>query len=387
MLEINTINTEELIALRHKLHAIAEVSGQEKKTAEKISSFLESTNPDQIITEIGGAGILARYQGKKEGPTIMIRCELDALPISEENDFDYVSKNEGTGHKCGHDGHMAIACGLAQLIGNTKIERGQVLLLFQPAEETGEGAQRILNSKKFEEFSPDYVFALHNLPGYGKHQVVIKEGTFAAASIGLIIKLKGQTSHAAHPEEGKSPALAMAHLVQDLSALTQFYVPLDEAAKATVIHARLGERAFGTSPGHAEVMATLRTYEDETLENLKHKAKRIAEGIADIFELELETEWVESFSVTQNDQKAVEVVRESAKNSNFNLLEKDTPFSWSEDFGHFTKEFKGAMFGLGAGRDQPALHASNYDFPDDIIETGIKMFAGIINQLVFDTSK
>lgn len=387
MLHIDSINIKELINLRHELHAIAEVSGQEKKTAEKISSFLESTNPDQIITEIGGAGILARYQGKKEGPTIMIRCELDALPISEENDFDYVSKNEGTGHKCGHDGHMAIACGLAQLIGNTKIERGQVLLLFQPAEETGEGAQRILNSKKFEEFSPDYVFALHNLPGYKKHQIVVKEGTFAAASVGLIIRLKGQTSHAAHPEEGRSPALAMSHLVQDLSALTQFYVPLDEAAKATVIHARLGERAFGTSPGHAEVMATLRTYEDETLENLKHKAKRIAEGIADIFELELETEWVESFSVTQNDQKAVEVVRESAKNSNFNLLEKDTPFSWSEDFGHFTKEFKGAMFGLGAGRDQPALHASNYDFPDDIIETGIKMFAGIINQLVFDTSK
>lgn len=373
---------DELIELRHELHAIAELSGQEKKTAQKIGSFLKTTNPDELITEVGGTGILARYAGEKSGPKILIRCELDALPIPEDNTLDYISRNKNTGHKCGHDGHMAIVCGLAKRMGNSTIEKGEVLLLFQPAEETGEGAQSVLNDDKFQGVKPDYVFALHNLPGYEKHQIVVKQGTFAAASIGLIIRLKGEVSHSAHPEEGKSPALAISHLIQDVSALPQFYVPLDKAAKATVIHAKLGEQAFGTSPGYAEVMATLRTCEDETLEGLKQKAIQVAKGISRTFELGLETEWAESFPATQNDAEAVRIIKEVARSNSFDLAEKKESFSWSEDFGHFTKAYRGAMFGLGAGKDHPVLHASNYDFPDDIIEYGIKMFAGIINQVL-----
>ena len=376
------IDINELVNLRHELHALAEVSGEEENTSQKILSFLKSTNPNEIIEGLGGHGILARYRGEEEGPSILIRCELDALPIPEENDFDYVSKNKETGHKCGHDGHMAIVCGLARLLGQADLSRGEVLLLFQPAEETGQGARRVLDDEQFKGINPDLVFALHNLPGYEKHQIVVKENTFAAASIGLIMRLKGQTSHAAHPEEGNSPAPAMSHLIQDISALPQFYAPLNKAAKATVIHARLGERAFGTSPGYAEVMATLRTYEDETMEILKQKAIEIAEGVSQTYNLGLETEWVESFSATVNDDRAVEVVRKVAKEHALSVLEKEDPFSWSEDFGHFTNVHAGAMFGLGAGNEQPALHASDYDFPDELIETGVKMFAGIVDQCV-----
>ncbi len=384
MLLDSGFDINELINLRHELHALAEVSGEEEKTSQKILSFLKSTNPDDIITDLGGRGLLARYSGKEEGPSILIRCELDALPIPEENDFNYVSANKETGHKCGHDGHMAIVCGLARLLGEAKLTGGEVLLLFQPAEETGQGARRVLDDEQFEGINPDRVFALHNLPGFEKHQIVVKENTFAAASIGLIIRLKGQTSHAAHPEEGSSPALAMSQLIQDLSALPQFYAPLNKAAKATVIHARLGERAFGTSPGYAEVMATLRTYEDETMKTLKQKAIKIAEGVSQTYGLDMETEWVESFSATVNDFKAVDIIRKVAKEQALSVLEKKDPFSWSEDFGHFTNVFPGAMFGLGAGNEQPALHASDYDFPDELIETGVKMFAGIVEQLTMN---
>lgn len=382
MLSNSGFDINELVNLRHELHALAEVSGEEEKTSKKILSYLKSTKPDEIIEGLGGRGILARYSGKEEGPAILIRCELDALPIPEENDFDYISKNRETGHKCGHDGHMAIVCGLARLLGDTGLQRGEVMLLFQPAEETGQGARRVLDDEQFKGIKPDRVFALHNLPGYEKHQIVVKENTFAAASIGLIIRLKGETSHAAHPEEGNSPALAMSHLIQDFSALPQYYAPLNKAAKATVIHARLGERAFGTSPGYAEVMATLRTYEDETMEILKQKAVEIAEGLSQTYKLGLETEWVESFSATVNDTDGVEIFRKVAKEHGLSVLEKEDPFSWSEDFGHFTNVFPGAMFGLGAGKEQPALHASDYDFPDELIETGVKMFAGIVDQCV-----
>lgn len=376
------LDIEKLVELRHELHSLAEVSGEEEQTAFRIIDFLKSTDPDTLHTGLGGHGVLAGYEGKGDGPTILIRCELDALPIPEENDFNYLSKNEQTGHKCGHDGHMAIVCGLAQILGKDRPKQGEVLLLFQPAEETGQGARLVLQDSKFSNVAPDWVFALHNLPGFDKGRVVVKEGAFAAASIGLIVRLKGETSHAAHPDEGNSPALAISHLIQDFSALPQFQVGLQRAAKATIVHARLGEQAFGTSPGYAEVMVTLRTYDDETLDHLKQKALALAKGHSATYNLDLETEWAESFSATVNDAEAVEVIRAAADEEGMALLEKEEPFSWSEDFGHFTDIYRGAMFGLGAGVDQSALHASSYDFPDELIETGVNIFAEIIEQCV-----
>lgn len=376
------IDLQKLIQLRHELHSLAEVSGEEEQTAGKIVEFLKTTEPDSLLTGLGGHGVLAGYKGKQEGPAILIRCELDALPIPEENDFDYRSGNPQTGHKCGHDGHMAIVCGLAQLLGQKRPKYGEVHLLFQPAEETGQGAQRVLQDQKFKKIAPDRVFALHNLPGFDKGQIVVKDNAFAAASIGLIVRLKGATSHAAHPDEGNSPALAMSHLVQDFSALPQFHVGLHDEAKATIVHARLGEQAFGTSPGYAEVMVTLRTYDDDTLNSLKEKAVKLAEGHSKTYNLDLETEWVESFSATINDAEAVDIIRAAAKEEGLALQEKEKPFSWSEDFGHITDVYRGGMFGLGAGVNQSALHASDYDFPDDLIGTGVKMFARIIEQCV-----
>lgn len=377
--EIKNINLKQLTQLRHELHTIPETAGDENETADKIESFLRATNPDELTTEIGGNGIVAEYAGKSEGPAVMIRCELDGLPIAEDNDFDYKSTNKGNGHKCGHDGHMAILCGLAQRLSRERPEKGKVYLLFQPAEETGQGALWMLDDDKFEKFNPDHIFALHNVPGFERHQIVCRKGVFAAASAGFIAKMKGATSHAAHPEEGNNPALAMAQLVQLLSSFPQFYASLDKAAKVTVVQAHLGEKAFGTSPGDATVMATLRAYDDEVIKQLKQKANTMTEALAETHELKLKKEWTDVFTATLNDAKCVSVIEQAAGNNDLDFLEKEVPFPWSEDFGRFTDKFSGAMFGLGAGKDHPELHASDYDFPDEIIETGVKMFTEIVN--------
>ena len=372
----------ELTKLRHKLHATAEVSGKEQQTAKIINDFLSATNPDELKTNIGGYGLLATYDSKKAGPHVLIRCELDGLPISDDISAEYQSKTAGVGHKCGHDGHMTIVAGVAKLLGKQRPQEGKVSLLFQPAEETGEGAARVINDAQFEDVAPDYCFALHNLPGVKEHQIVVKKNTFAAASVGLIIRFDGATAHAAHPEEGNSPALAVAQTIQSFSAAPQFRVPLEKSAKVTVIHAGVGERAFGTSPGKGTVMATLRTYEDELLTKLKDHCIRIAEGYADTFDLGLDVEWVEEFPATVNNNEAVKVIESAVDKIDLEINQKKEPFSWSEDFGHFTKEYKGAMFGLGAGRSHPALHAQNYDFPDEIIGSGISMFMKIIKETV-----
>lgn len=372
----------ELKELRHQLHATAEVSGEEQQTAEIITDFLSATHPDKLQTNVGGQGIMATYDSKESGPHLLIRCELDGLPISDNIEADYRSKTEGAGHKCGHDGHMAIVAGVAKLLGKQRPRAGKVTLLFQPAEETGEGAQRVINDSKFAGLDPDYFFALHNLPGFPKHQIVVKNDTFAAASVGLIIRFNGATAHAAHPEEGNSPALAVAQTIQSFSAAPQFRVPLEKSAKVTVIHAALGERAFGTSPGQGTVMATLRTFDDELLAQLKDHCIQIAEGCADTFNLGIDVEWVEEFPATVNNNEAVELIEAAAGKAGSEIYHKKKPFSWSEDFGHFTKAYRGAMFGLGAGKKHPALHAQNYDFPDEIIATGISMFIQIINEAI-----
>lgn len=366
--------------LRHQLHATAEVSGEEQETAAVITDFLKGGHPDALQTGIGGNGVLATYDGKKKGPHILIRCELDALPIPDNIDVEYQSDTEGVGHKCGHDGHMAIAAGVAQLLAEGRPQSGKVSLLFQPAEETGEGARRVINDPKFKKLNPDYCFALHNLPGFAKNQIVVKEQIFAAASVGLVVKFKGATAHAAHPEEGKSPALAVAQTIQAFSSASQFHVPLDQSAKVTIVHTTVGERAFGTSPGEGTVMATLRTYEDDLLDKLKDQCIQIAEGNAQTYDLDIDVEWVEPFAATVNDEKATSMIITAARELGAQLHQKKEPFSWSEDFGHFTQAYSGAMFGLGAGVDHPALHAETYDFPDDIIETGIEMFMQIINE-------
>ncbi|TYP92766.1 amidohydrolase [Fodinibius salinus] len=372
----------ELTSIRHHLHSIAEISGNEQKTSKFITDFLEETAPHHLQTGIGGEGILATYKGDHTGPHILLRSELDALPIPDINDVDYQSKTEGVGHKCGHDGHMTILCGVAQLLAQNPLETGKVSLLFQPAEETGQGASRVVEDEKFQDLSPDYCFALHNLPGFQKHQIIVRKDVFAAASVGCIIRLKGATAHAAHPEEGKSPALAMAQMVEAFSAIPQFYSSLEQAAKVTVINADLGERAFGTSPGEATVMATLRAYDDNVLANLKEQCLRIANHTAKTYELAIDHEWVEEFPSTINNSEAVDYITSAAQNLEHKLNVKQYPFSWSEDFGHITAEISGAMFGLGAGKEQPALHAEDYDFPDEIISTGISMFMQIVTEVL-----
>lgn len=376
---------QELAELRRQLHQKAEISGSESETARIINDFLEETGPDEIHTGIGGHGVLATYRGREEGPHILLRCELDALPIPDDIEEEYRSQKEGVGHKCGHDGHMSILCGVAKLLAEERMPSGSVTLLFQPAEETGRGARQVLEDETYAMLNPGYCFALHNLPGYKKHQVVVCEETFAAASVGLEVKYKGQTAHAAHPEEGRSPALAMSQLTEALSSAPQFYSSLDQSAKVTVINAVLGEKAYGTSPGRAVVRATLRTYDDDLLAALQKRCLALAEGLAETYSLGMEHKWVEPFAATVNDSKSVEIIRRAAAQHDIEILEKENPFSWSEDFGRFTKEIPGAIFGLGIGEERPALHAENYDFPDEVTATGIVMFMQIIKEI--STSK
>ncbi|MEA3297817.1 MAG: amidohydrolase [candidate division Zixibacteria bacterium] len=370
------------LELRKQLHSQPELSGQEENTSQVIHTLIKSYKPDNIITGIGGFGIAAVFDGKQSGPKVMIRCELDALPIPETLDIPYRSEVRGVSHKCGHDGHMTIVAGLAEYLHANQPARGSVILLFQPAEETGEGAEKVINDVNFQHIQPDFVIALHNLPGYPLGQVVTRKGVFASASSGLRIHLQGKTSHAAEPEAGNSPALAVAQLIQVLSSIPQFHTSLHEPAQVTVIHARLGDVAFGTSPGEGDVMITLRSHSQDVIESLIEKAISIAKSSSDMFGLKVTIDSTELFPPTNNNADIVSLIEESASETGLSIHQRDIPFAWSEDFGHFTSKYKGALFGIGAGENHPALHHPDYDFPDDLIQPGINMFSEIITRLL-----
>ena len=176
------INIPELVKLRRTLHQQPELSGKEKHTAETLKAFLQRFQPDELIENLGGHGVAAVFNGKSDGPVVLFRCDLDALPIQEENSFDYRSEMPGIAHKCGHDGHMSIITGLAEAISMDRPEKGKVVLLYQPSEENGMGAERVINDPQYTKIQPDFVYALHNLPGFPKGSIVTNFPIFASAS-------------------------------------------------------------------------------------------------------------------------------------------------------------------------------------------------------------
>ncbi len=369
----NAVGKKQLIELRHKLHKQPELSGNEEKTAETLIVFLKKQHPDLLVTAMGGHGILAVYKGETPGRTVLLRCDMDALPINEISKLEHRSTISGVSHKCGHDGHMAIMCGVASKLARNRPLHGTVLLLFQPAEETGQGAARIIEKLKY---SPDQCFALHNLPGFQLGSVITKAGPFAEASKGLIVKLTGESSHAAEPQCGNSPAAAVASIILYLERISDN----STGTIATLVHARIGEVAFGTSPGDATVMITLRATHTKELDFFSHRVSEQIIKTAAEEHLMCNLSWAQEFPATINAELPNSFIRESANYLGYQMIPLTRPFLWSEDFGHFTDEFSGAMFGIGSGINAKPLHSRNYDFPDSLIPVGISMFIEILER-------
>ncbi|MFH2095089.1 MAG: M20/M25/M40 family metallo-hydrolase, partial [Bacteroidota bacterium] len=201
------------------------------------------------------------------------------------------------------------------------------------------------------------------------------------ASQGMIIKLEGRTSHASEPEKGNSPAAAVTDIIRFFSE-TASKKNLHAGTFATVIYVKIGEIAFGTSPGMAEVMATLRSPSDAGLKELSENALETIRGIAENYNLNYELAWTEEFAAVRNDLQCTEAVEKAAIHNGYEIIKMERPFRWSEDFGLYTQSYKGALFGLGAGISAPSLHSPDYEFPDDLIEPGIRMFFTALSSLL-----
>lgn len=369
-----------LVTLRRRLHSTPELSGVEQGTARLLHEWLKSTTPDQVIEGLGGHGLALVYDSGRPGPSVMFRAELDALPIAEKRSILHASRRAGIAHLCGHDGHMTILAGLAQKISGNRPVRGRVVLLFQPAEETGAGARAVLADPRFASIRPDWAFALHNMPGLALGQIAVAPGPASCASVGLHMRWQGREAHAGSPETGLSPATALSAFVQSLAPFTA-PGPVDADFRlATLCHLSMGARAFGVAPGQAEAMVTLRTVTDAALESFETEIR--AQAQADAGALTLEITRHDHFNATINAPEASAHVTRASKTLGMDQGGFILPMRASEDFGAFSATTRTALFFLGAGESHPALHDPEYDFPDDLIAPGVALFSQILTEVM-----
>lgn len=373
----------ELTDFRRALHRHPELSGQEEWTAAQVAGAVRAPEASRVVTGLGGHGVAAVYESGEPGPTVMIRSELDALPILELGTHPHASEIPGKGHLCGHDGHSTILLGLARLLQRQPVARGRVVLLFQPAEEDGSGAAAVLADPAFAPLMPDWAFSLHNMPGIALGQAWLAPGPANCASAGLKIVLSGATAHASLPEDGRAPTPALARLIDGLRALGPGGPMGPGFRLATVTHIRMGEPAFGIAPGAAELWVTLRGIGTGDLDAMLDSARDLARGEAEAAGLGVDFEIHDHFHACVNDPQATAVLGRALDAAGIAHDAGDLPMRGSEDFGRFGEAgARSAMLLLGAGTDHPALHTQTYDFPDTLIAQGVAIFDHAIRELL-----
>lgn len=369
-MRLSNRDVAELTAWRRKLHQNPEISNEEVRTAAEVVGFLADTRPDAVLTRLGGHGVAVVFDSGKAGPTLLFRSELDALPIQELSGVPHTSLTPGKSHMCGHDGHMAILASLGRLLGRRRPASGRVVLMFQPAEETGSGAAAVVADPRYGEIAPDFAFSLHNVPGVPFGEVRLRSGVVNCASRGLRISLEGKTAHASMPETGVSPMMAVSELMPSLRALGGGTIDDDAFGMVTITHAAMGEPTFGIAPGTAEIRATLRTRGDERMAALCTAAETLVGDIAKRHGLSARHDYHDVFVASVNSPEAVEQLRKALDEEGIAHSEDGLPMRGSEDFGVFGRGSASAMFFLGAGEAHAALHNPDYDFPDDLIPIG-----------------
>lgn len=361
---MNEVNLRKITELRHTLHKHAELPCKEFQTKQILIDFLKKNTTLDIVDK--GAWFYAIHKENVKNRTIAFRADFDAV----------LAPDGKPKHMCGHDGHSAGLCGLALEIEGKEFGKN-IILLFQHAEEIGYGAKEC--SKVINECSIDEIYGLHNIPGYEKGEILVRKGTMSCASKGMIISFKGTPAHAAYPEDGKNPSFAVAQLLNEIKAIAN---PdnYKELVLCTVVGIKVGEKAFGVSASYGEIYLTIRGAIEEELYMLQREIEEKVIELAKAEELNFKICYIDEFPATVNHKESVEHIIAAGKRTGRHIHILKEPMRWSEDFGHYLKMVKGAFLGVGAGKNHPALHTAEYEYPDEVLEDSIRIFVELCAQ-------
>lgn len=372
----------EVIEIRRHLHQYPELSFQEHETAKYIAAVLEKDGIP-FREGIAGTGILAEVEGNSPGKTIALRADMDALPIREENQVPYKSRNEGRMHACGHDAHCASLIGTARILKRLREHfPGKVKLVFQPGEEKAPGgARRMLEENLFGDDPPELIIAQHVLPSLYVGTVGFREGKYMASSDEIYITLKGKGGHAAMPHQTTDSVLIAAHI---LVALQQIVSRHAEASTPTVLSFGrvIADGAVNVIPPEVRMEGTFRTMDEKWRREAHQRMVNMAGSVAKSMGAECDFRIVEGYPALVNDPEITRRSMEYARSylGRDGVEELDIRMT-AEDFAFFARQYPSVLYRLGVrNRDNnsPAeLHTPIFDIDEQALKTGMGTMAWI----------
>ena len=367
----------DLIKLRHHLHAHPELSGQEYQTAALIAGELRKSGWE-VKEAVGRTGVVAEM-GKKSGPVVGLRVDMDALPIEERTGLDYSSTIQGLMHACGHDLHTCIGLGVAQVLAKNRFTSSRIRIIFQPAEEIAQGANWMKDEKVLE--GVKCLFGVHVYPDLSVGQIGIKSGTFTAAAAELEIDIIGNGGHGARPHQGIDSIWIAAKVVSGLQeAISR---RLDALKPVVISFGKIsGGNAFNVIAERVKLLGTVRCLDNKLYEKLPQWIEKIVQNIASTHGAKAHMSLRSIAPPVYNDPELTNLLSNCAKNfiDEKNIVYLENPSLGAEDFAYFLKEVPGTMFRLGvAGENGCApLHSGYFSLDDRSLEIGIKILCQTI---------
>jgi hippurate hydrolase len=366
--------------LRCDLHAHPELRFEEYRTADVVARELETLGYT-VSRGLGGTGVVASLTGANPDRGIVLRADLDALPIREANDFAHASCTDGIMHACGHDGHTVMLLGAAQVLKALPQLPGTVHFVFQPGEEGGAGARKMIDEGLFEQFPTEAVFGMHNWPGLPAGHFGLRIGPIMAAGSRFKITVKGRGAHAAQPHLGLDPIpLACSIVLQCQTIAARHKDPVDPAV-ISVCMFQAGD-TDNVIPDSAQLRGTIRTLSSALQQKLQRDIQTMCEGLAGAYGAQVEVTFFQYYPATINTPAETAlceaVVRETFGGER--LHSGIAPNMTSEDFGFMLEERPGAYVLIGnapMGTAAPGLHHPKYDFNDDIIPAGVRYWVAL----------
>ncbi|GGB08079.1 M20 aminoacylase family protein [Allosediminivita pacifica] len=373
--------SNDLIEIRHDLHANPELGFEEARTAGIVASKLREYGIDEVHEGIGGTGVVGVLRGGGGGNRcIGLRADMDALPITEDSGVPYASQNEGRMHACGHDGHTTMLLGAARYLAQTRAFDGTVVFIFQPAEEGLGGARRMIAEGLFDRFPCDELYGMHNDPTAEPGFVGITPGPGMAGASFFDITIRGTGSHAAMPQQSKDPIVIGTSLVQQLQSVISRNVPPLKPVVLSVTTFNAGS-AYNVVPDRATITGTIRYFHDDVIATAEARMRELCAGMAEAYGVEIDVDLRNVFDVLSNDPDlseayiaaAADVV--GAENTSLNI----EPMTGSEDFADMLKIVPGAYCRVGHAGNVP-LHNPGFVLDDAILPVGASIYASVVER-------
>jgi len=383
---------DDLIQQRRDFHRFPELAFSEHRTSKLIADQLQNLGLE-VQTGVGKTGVVAILEGDKDGPTVMYRADMDALPIAEANDIDYISENKGVMHACGHDGHMTIALGIARILSKYRDKiAGRIKFVFQPGEEGAGGALAMIDDDVLDNPEPDYVLGLHLWQPLRIGTVGVRIGAIMSGSSTFKITVKGKGGHAAMPHTTIDPVACSGQLITALHTIVGR--KMDAMAGAVVLSVtgvKTSSYTHNIIPETVEITGTFRTFNAYTSELLEQHVRDVSKKVCESVSCEAHIVVKHLNIPTVNDETVIERARQSFLQIVDEGCLDDTAITMaSEDVSYFLDEYPGAYFLLGSSNPQKGLtyghHHPKFNFDEDVLPLGVALMSSAIADYVLPES-